>query len=748
MSRLILVSNRLPITVRRQGRERIVARSTGGLVTGLGPIHDLGDGLWIGTLGPHDDLDATELAHHRLATVPLPKDKVKRHYDGFSNAVIWPLFHYFQESVEFDPRDWQAYQSVNERFADVIAAHARPGDRIWVHDYHFMLLPQLLRTRLPDAQIGFFLHIPFPSSEVFRTLPVREAMLRGLLGANLIGVHTHDYARHLTIAARRILGVEFDENYVARTHHRCQIGVFPLGVDAKTLKARAGDPAVSERLEVWRKRVQGRKVILGVDRMDYTKGLLLRLDTYRHLLEHEPDWRDRVMFLQLAVPTRASVSRYQSLKTEFERRVGEINGAFASEGFSPVQYMYRSISPDELAALYRLADVMMVTPLRDGMNLVAKEYVASRQDDSGVLILSEFAGASSELGEALTINPWDVAGTARTLKQALRMSPEEQAERMSSMRQRVGLYDVHRWGQHFLSQLETDPDEDPTLVPEPVDAVTWIEDLLTAYTSARRVLIALDYDGTLIDLKDHPDQAVPDAELVELLAALGSLPNLDLALISGRDRRTLGDWFATVPVHLIAEHGFVYRAPIGSDWEELFPGLDRSWIPTVRATFEEWTARTPGSFIEEKLSSIAWHYRQVEPGLGMRQARELANHLALTFANSPVHVLHGARVVEARPLGINKGIAYQTLERKFSEYDFVLAAGDDRTDEDLFQVLPADAWSIKVGAGPTQARSRLSTPKTCRSLLATLITLAARRAELTELAPLLSVGEPRSKATE
>ncbi len=722
MGRLILVSNRLPVQIRRTGRRHLVLPSAGGLVSGLGPVHEAGNGLWIGTLGakPNEAVQQ-QLAERRQIAVVLPKEAAARHYEGYSNGMLWPLFHYLIGSVTFDRKDWDAYYEVNERFADAVEEHYRPGDSIWVHDYHLMLLPRMLRERLPEASIAFFLHIPFPSSEVFRILPRKEAILRGLLGSNLVGLHTYDYARHLVSSFRRLLGVEFDDDWTSAGGERCHVGVFPLGVDFDVLQERATQPSVERRCERLRKQALGRKIILGVDRMDYTKGLPLRLQAYRRFLELYPKWRDQAVLWQLVVPSRSNIPQYRALKEQVERAVGEINGMFSQGGSVPIQYMYRSVPADELAALYRAADVGLVTPVRDGMNLVAKEYVASRPDNTGVLVLSEFAGAASEMGEALMHNPWDVDGTAEAIKRALEMERDESARRMAALRKRANANNVHRWVKRFLAAFEAScrPLYAPT-DEELVAAHEWRRDCLAAFARCKRAVMALDYDGTLIDIAQTPEQAEPTPPLRALLALLGRHPKLELVVLSGRDMATIQRWLGDLPVHLVAEHGFWYR-PRGSDrWQEVVRNIDLSWKAPVREVMEDYAARAPGVIIEDKKSTLSWHYRLVEPAFGGWLARELAQHLVEAFAQNPVAVHLGKKVVEVRPYGIDKGRAYKVIEQRLGPFDFVLAAGDDHTDEDLFAALSAGAWAIRIGAGQSRAAYRLGSPKELREFLEAL----------------------------
>jgi trehalose 6-phosphate synthase/phosphatase len=716
-----MVSNRLPVRiVTRDDGPQEIEPSAGGLVAGLGPIHEDGDGLWFGHPGPEPDAAArTYLEEHRLIPVGGSAELYRRFYDGYSNSALWPLFHYLIDRCDFQQSDFAAYAEMNERFADAIAEHAGPDDAIWVHDYQLMLLPRLLRQRLPESRIGFFLHIPFPSSEVFRVLPQREELLRGLLGADLIGVHTYEYADNLSRSIRRLLGLEAVEGRVKLGARTARIEVHPLGIDVGGLRAASYAKEADEHLRELRNSVGDRRLILGVDRLDYTKGLPLKLEAIRHLLEREPAWSERAVLIQLAVPSRVGVQTYRDQRAEVERLSGEINGLFGSPGRIPIHYQYRSVSPAELGALYRLADVALVTPVRDGLNLVAKEYVAVH-DGPGTLVLSEFAGAASELGEALRVNPWDVAGTAAQLERALQMEPTEAAARMGAMRERVRANDVRRWATSLVNSL-SDPGEGEFGAPPLVRGNILAETVSEAFADAARPLLMLDYDGSLREFEPRYEDAEPTDEIHQLLTGLGDQPGVSVFINSGRDRDTLGRWFADVPAALVAEHGSWLRLPASEEWEPIGSAPDLSWKPEVRRVLSRYAERTPGARIEEKSSSLVWHYREVEEDLGEWQALELTSVLETMLHNVPVQVVHGARIVEVRQQGLDKGRAYELVEARFGPFDFVLATGDDRTDEDLFERLDADAFTVKVGSGPSHAHVAVSTPASVRQLLQAML---------------------------
>ena len=458
--RLLIVSNRLPITARHTNGRLVLTQASGGLATGMRPFHESSHGLWIGWPGDvshfaPDDRAALDAALEQRGIVPvhLSTEQVHDYYHGFSNRVLWPLFHYLIDRMPVDAAGWDAYKAVNEAFADVVANVHRPGDLIWVHDYQLMLLPALLRQRLPNARIGFFLHIPFPSADVFRTLPWRREVLDGLLGADLIGFHITSYMRHFVDALQQVVGVGAGVDHVRVGKHEVGLGAFPMGVDAAAFAALANDADVQADAAAIRRDAGGRQIVLGVDRLDYTKGIPRRLEAIERLLTQQPELRDQMRYVQVAVPSRGEVDSYQRFKRQVEESIGRINGTCSTLRSTPIHYVHQSVSMRQLVALYTAADVMLVTPLRDGMNLVAKEYVASHVNDDGVLVLSELAGAAAELAGAMIVNPYDVDEVARSIARALSMPDAERRTRMHALRQRVSEHDVHRWAAEFLDRL-------------------------------------------------------------------------------------------------------------------------------------------------------------------------------------------------------------------------------------------------------------------------------------------------------
>jgi trehalose 6-phosphate synthase/phosphatase len=644
--------------------------------------------------------------------VHLTAAEVSRYYEGFANGVLWPLLHHFLDKVRFDHRgEWEAYEAVNERFAAAAEGRYRPGDAVWVHDYQLMLVPEMLRRRIPEAPIGFFLHTPFPASEVFRTLPFRERLLRGILGADVVGFHTASYRYHFIDAAARLLGVEPEIDAVVHEGRSVRLGVYPIGVDAAELGRLAASPAVRAEAHRIREPTPGGRIVLGVDRLDYTKGLLQRLAAIERFLERAPELGRSVRFVQLAVPTREGVGAYEQMRREVNERVGYLNGRHGSVGAVPIHFLYRSTPIEALAALYVAADVMLVTPLRDGMNLVAKEYVATRLDDSGALVLSELTGAAAELAEALVVNPYDTDGVAAAIDRALRMPTEEQRLRMSELRRRVLEHDVHRWGQSFLDDLGRTPAA-PSSAAARAGAPPL--DVTQRFRETPKLTLILDYDGTLVPLAPLPHLAPPDADLYALLRDLASRSRTRIHLASGRRRDDLERWFGALPVGLHAEHG-AWSRPAGGEWS-MVPLPPPTWKDEARAILAEVTESTPGSLVEEKTASLAWHYRRVDFELARERLRELGGRLADLLRAHDLEAICGAKVLEVRVRGLSKSLVVARALSRTAE-DAVVAIGDDRTDEDLFAALPPSALTIHVGSGASRAAFRLPDPGAVRRFL-------------------------------
>ena len=729
MSRLLIVSNRLPVSVRSEPGGVQVVPSAGGLATAMRGPHERLGALWVGWPGDigkggEGERRAVEERLRELGTAPvyLTSNEIAHYYDGFSNGVLWPLLHYVLDKVRLDARrDWEVYRAVNQRFADRVVENYAEGDLVWVHDYQLTLVPALVRQQLPAARIGFFLHVPFPSDDVFRILPWREEILRGLLGADLIGFHTASYRHNFGLAAAHVLGLEPGADALWFEGRRVRLGVHPISVDFAEFDRAGRSPEVIADAATLRPAAPGGKLVLGVDRLDYTKGVPRRLLAIERLLEREPSLRGRLRFVQLAVPTREKVDAYAELRRTVNETVGRINGHYGSVREAPIHFLYRSVPPAQLAALYRAADAMLVTPLRDGMNLVAKEYVAARADERGVLVLSEFAGAAAELREAVLVNPYDIDAVAAAVKRALDMPDHEQAARMRALRAQVSANDVHQWAEGFLADLSAGG---PGRSPPIEGGRRAFGRLREAFRRAREAphrRLLLDYDGTLVPRPAVPELAVPDAALLSLLGRLARSPGTDVHVVSERPRDSLGRWLGELPVHLHAEHGFWSKPAGAADWAATRLGSE-AWKDRLRPAFAALARRTPGSFVEETVASIALHCPAAETTVAAERIRELHEQLAVLVPVDEAELVEGIKVLLVRLRGVNKGAVAAGLLADCPPGGFVAVAGDGVTDDDMFRAAPPEALTIRVGDWPSaSAAYRVGSHADLRALLGELL---------------------------
>jgi trehalose 6-phosphate synthase/phosphatase len=736
--RLVIVSNRLPFNIGIQDGRVEFYPSAGGLVTGLASFREArkqavglpAEHLWVGWPGASVDPSLRHEIIRRSAAqfqsypVFLTEEQMEQFYLGFCNATIWPLFHYFPTYADYRPSFWEQYRRINQLFADALAEILRPDDVIWVHDYHLMLLPRLLKGRQPQSSVGFFLHIPFPSFEVFRLLPGewRREILDGLLGADLIGFHTYEYTHHFFQSVLRILGHDCQMGQVMAPDHIVRVDTFPMGIDFDKFAGAPADAETQSEARELRATLAGIKSILSVDRLDYSKGILNRLEGYELFLEANPEYHGKVSLLMVVVPSRIGVMHYDLMKRQIEELVGKINGQFGRVGWTPVVYQYRHVPFKSLAALYAVSDVCLVTPLRDGMNLVAKEYIATKADGAGMLVLSEMAGAAKELPEAIVVNPNNRVEIAAALKEALATPVEEQNRRNRAMQRRLRRYNVSRWADDFLSAL-LGMREVQARIESKLLSRSARQEIIARYHASRSRLLFLDYDGTLTPLVRHPSMARPDGARLELLRALGSEPSNSVVIVSGRDRQTLEEWFGELPVGLVAEHGAWLR-PREQSWQRAKP-LPGAWKQQLLPILETYADRLPSAFVEEKEDSLAWHYRIADPEQAEQRASELTDHLLQLTAKTDLQIVQGSKVVEIRRAGVDKGSAVLAWTGN-GEYEFILGIGDDSTDEDLFRALPEPAVSIRVGISSTHAQYNLRSSADVIELLRLL--LAGREA--------------------
>ncbi|MEQ8926233.1 MAG: bifunctional alpha,alpha-trehalose-phosphate synthase (UDP-forming)/trehalose-phosphatase [Fulvivirga sp.] len=714
MSKTIIVSNRLPVKVlKNENGELLYKPSEGGLATGLGSIYKKGNNLWVGWPGRFfKNKDKKKEARAKLESqnmkpVFLTQEEITLYYEGFSNETLWPNFHYFNQYALYRKSYWDAYEKVNKKFCNEILDELNPGDRVWVHDYQLMLVPQMIREKKPDVSVGFFLHIPFPSFEVFRLLPWRRQLLDGVLGSDLIGFHTYDDMRHFLSAVSRICYISNHHGQIQKDRRTVVTDSFPIGIDYDKYANQAAHPDTLSREVEYRTSLGDQKLILSIDRLDYSKGIPARLQIFDIFLKNYPQYQGKVSLMMVVVPSRDSVEKYKHLKEEVDLLVGRINGKYGTVNWTPIHYFYRSFPIEDLSAFYRMADVAMVTPMRDGMNLVCKEYVASKLDQKGVLILSEMAGASKELSDAIIVNPNDKHQVVDAIYRALTMTEEEQKKHISIMQKTLKKFNIHHWVSLFLGKLDDVTRKRDELATKVVDKKTQTS-ILKAYQAKNKRMLFLDYDGTLVSFDSDPQAVKPGKELLKILKKLSENPKNQVVIISGRDKTTLESWLGHLPVDFIAEHGVWLKDKAG-EWY-MAEGLDNSWKDEIRDILDIYVNKTPGSFIEEKDYSLVWHYRKVETGLGELRAREIISHLKYLAVNMNLQVLEGNKVVEIKNIEVNKGKAASKWVSNYKP-EFIMALGDDWTDEDTFKALPDEAYTIKVGDIHSAAKYSVESPE-------------------------------------
>ena len=546
-----------------------------------------------------------------------------------------------------------------------------------------------------------------------------------MLGADLIGFHTFDYERHFLSSVKRILRLDVDFNRVANGLREVVVNTFPMGIDydkfhnAATTHFQQKNREKSElkkQLELHKKGAESGKLILSIDRLDYTKGVVNRIKAFDLFLTKYPEYQEKVRLVMLTVPSRADVPEYMRLKKETDELVGRINGKYATVNWTPIWYYYRAMDFDDLIDLYMTSDIAMITPVRDGMNLVAKEFVATRVSGDGVLILSEMAGASKELFEAVLVNPFDRNAMADALKHAITMPLEEQKRRNVEMQKRLRRYSVEYWAKEFMQALQLHSESKANAKTPKIDANNQ-QHIVDAFHKADRKAIVLDYDGTLVSFHEKPEAATPDQNLIELLQSLCLQPNTDLAIVSGRDQAFIDQWFGDLPLRLVAEHGHYVR-PKGKKWSASTRG-DKQWMEDIMPIFESFMDRTPGTFIEEKHNSLVWHYRKTDPELAAGRVVELKTVLS-SLISDQLTVMDMDKALEVVDRQIDKGTAVAELIGQHS-YDFILCIGDDVTDENMFGALPDDAFTIKVGKKPTIASYSIAGVAKVKELLSAII---------------------------
>ncbi|XP_058104020.1 alpha,alpha-trehalose-phosphate synthase [UDP-forming] 5-like isoform X1 [Magnolia sinica] len=764
--RMIIVGNQLPLRVHRRAddsgwnfswdEDSLLLQ----LKDGLGEDVEV---IYVGCLkeeidpSEQDDVSQTLLDTFKCLPAFLPPDLLSKFYHGFCKQQLWPLFHYMLPlspdlGGRFDRSLWQAYVSVNKIFADKVMEVISPDDDfVWVHDYHLMVLPTFLRKRFNRVKLGYFLHSPFPSSEIYRTLPVRDELLRALLNADLIGFHTFDYARHFLSCCSRMLGLAYQSkrgyiglDYYGRT---VSIKILPVGIHMGQLQSVLNLPETESRVAELRDQFQGRTVLLGVDDMDIFKGISLKLLAMEQLLIQHPDWLGKVVLVQIANPARGRGRDVEEVQSETFSMVKRINKQFGKPGYEPVVLIDSRLQFYERIAYYVIAECCLVTAVRDGMNLIPYEYIICRQGNEkldetlqlnpsvlkkSMLVVSEFIGCSPSLSGAIRVNPWNIDSVAEAMDSALVMSESEKQLRHEKHYRYVSTHDVGYWARSFLQDLERTCQDHVrrrcwgigfglgfrVIALDPNFRKLSVEHIVSAYKRSKNRAILLDYDGTMMPQTSL--NKTPNPNHISILSSLCRDPRNVVLLVSGRDKETLSEWFSPCEkLGIAAEHGYFMRLKHDAEWETCVPVVDFDWKQIAEPVMKLYTETTDGSTVETKQSSLAWHYQYADPDFGSCQAKELLDHLESVLANEPVSVKSGQHIVEVKPQGVNKGLVAERLLSMMCERgmlsDFILCIGDDRSDEDMFEVIAnamagpslspvAEVFACTVGQKPSKAK--------------------------------------------
>ncbi len=726
MSQVIIVSNRLPVSVKKDAEGLHFYPSLGGLATGLSSYVTDSRNRWIGWPGiASDELTnqdrqtiVAELAKSNCSPVFLTQREIDAFYSGYSNTILWPLFHNLAKQRNVAPTErehwWTAYRSVNRQYAQATLNIAETGSRIWVHDYQLLLVPELLRAERADITSGFFLHIPFPDTKTFQRLPESKKLLNGMLGADVIGFHTPGYVANFLANSQQNGLAPSDTNMVVLPDHTVRVGNFPMGIDYEKYAGAKKSKVVKAAVRKYRKRYKHLRVIVAVDRLDPSKGLIERLEAYQTFLQLQPRLRGKIIFSMVAAPSRTDVPAYISLAKRLQTLVDEINLEYGTPKWQPVDYMNISVPFEDVTALFQIADVAFIAPLRDGMNLAAKEFIASK-DKSGVLILSQTAGAAHELPDAILVNPRKPEELVDALQQALTMRRRELRARLKRMQQQLATNTVQDWAHDFVEALQTPVPGTPVITRALKGK--FITALTDEYRQARSRLLMLDYDGSLVPFSEDYHDATPPKTLISLLNKLSQDERNDVILISGRSAEDLESWFGELPVSLVAEHGAGLKKAGNKSWQTI-EKVDTRWKHLLLPVLEKYAAKTPKARVEIKPHSLVWHYRGSPPYYAEKYAVTIKKVLKPILKTYGLELLQGNKVLEIKNPRVNKGAAAQRWLKR--HYDFKLSLGDDMTDEELFTAMPEDAYTIKVGRGRTAARFRLASSAETIKLLKSL----------------------------
>ncbi|XP_041990316.1 probable alpha,alpha-trehalose-phosphate synthase [UDP-forming] 7 [Salvia splendens] len=762
--RMIIVSNILPLRAKRRAdnkgwsfswnEDSLLLRCKDGLPEDM-------EVLYVGSLPVDvDPIEQEDVANHileKFKCVPafVPPSLLDDYYHGFCKKQLWPLFHYMlpfsaDHGGRFDRSQWEAYILVNRMYYQkVIEVLIPEEDFVWIHDYHLMVLPTFLRRSFVCLKMGFFLHSPFPSSEIYRSLPVREEILKALLNTDIIGFHTFDYARHFLSCCSRMLGIEYQSKrgYIGLDYYGRTIGIkiMPVGIHIGHLQTVLRQADRELKAQELKQQFEGKTVFLGVDDMDVFKGINLKLLAFEHMLKRHRDWQGKAVLVQIANPARAKGIHLDEIQTEIEESCSRISTEFGAPGYEPVVFIHRSLSISERMAYYSIAECVVVTAVRDGMNLTPYEYIISRQGITGaetglnssgpkksMLVVSEFIGCSPSLSGAIRVNPWDVESTADAMNLSISMSELEKELRHEKHYRYVSTHDVAFWARSFLQDMERTCDDHlpkrcwgmglgfgfRVVALDPNFRKLSIDGIVAAYCRSKSRAILLDYDGTL--MPQNLVTKTPSTQILSLLNSLCADPRNVVYMVSGRDRKSLSEWFLPCKkLGLAVEHGYFLRWPQQEEWETYGQGSDFGWMQMAEPVMRSYTEATDGSNIERKESALVWHYQDADPEFGYSQAKEMLDHLESVLANEPVAVKSGQFIVEIKPQGVSKGVVaekvFTSMKEKGEQADFVLCIGDDRSDEDMFELFGTavsknvlsyntEVFACTVGQKPSKAK--------------------------------------------
>jgi len=677
---------------------------------------------------------------------------VLKSYIAFCKCILWPLFNSQLVTRQYTKEQWAAYKKANVAIANAVRSmvgHNPDDDLIWIHNYHLLLVPFELRKLGITSRIGFFNHTPFPSSEMFRALPMRSSLLKGVLGADLLGFQTYDDSRHFLSTCTRVLAAEAHPKQVRYSGSTTSVDIMPIGIDVNLWNDLRSREQVKKRAAEIRSMYEGKKIIVGLDALDETMGIHHKLVAFGTFLERNPEWRGNVVLFQICSPPdtlteEGDTRRMEQLHLDINELVGKINGKWSSLNFAPISYLYTEMGAEEQAAVYAAADMALLTPLREGMNLVSHEFVLCQQDTWAPLVVSEFAGAAQSLVGALLVNPWNTRALTEAIVSALTMEEEEKKARHQLNCEYVTKNTASFWGSTFITELSA------------IELFSQIpplkfDDIMADYSKAKKRLFLLDYDGTLTPIVNNPMDAIPSQRLISILTSLTRDPHNLVYVVSGRDRPFLSSFFGALPIGMSCEHGVFFR-PCGEakDWEMIGEEISAKWKDLVLPVLQEFASRTPGSMIEVKEVNLSWHYRNADEDFGLWQAKELAVHLQDMAQKLPIDVIHGKKVIEVRPSNINKGATVRKALALHPDCDFILCVGDDRTDEDMFCALDTMVreddgkmvYTCTVGRNSTsQARFYLRSQTEVMRLLGMMSELSDRQGGYTPHAP-MRVGKP------